>query len=247
MKKILSALVLAGFLATSGCSLLLPKKVELFQDKVKAVPEQKASEKETLRQAAKMASERAKQTQAAALSEGASTNVISPAGETVALTESVSVAVGPPAHPSQLTAEQLAVKLDSAVAALSKRLDSFKASNNENAGKKIEGTGFFQIGYFSMWAIILGFLALIAVGLKIYGMVNPVVGVGTNIFGRVSSTLLKKGVSELTEGGEWFKEYIHEAKDGVLSKEHILDLFNRAHVEAQSRDTQAIVEKLTSK
>lgn len=247
MKKLVSALVLCTFLLSSGCGILLPKKVEFFQDKVHVVPEQKASEKETLRQAAKMLSERTTQTLVAATAEGASTNVITPAKEAEVLAGAVSTSVGPPAHPSQITAEQLAVKLDSALAALNKRLDDFKKDNNENSGKKIEGTGLFQIGYFSMWAIIIGGVLLIGVALKIYGMVNPVVGVGVNAVGRVSSAVLKRGISEVAQGGEWFKEYVEEQGKELLSKKEVMDLFSRAHTEAQSRDVQTLVEGLTKK
>lgn len=243
--KLVNPLILALALSLTGCSAILPKKVEFFQDKVKLVPEAKASERETLRQTAKLAAQKADETLHAALTEGASTNVVNPAKDTAILAGSVSTFVGPPSNPSTLPADQLSQKLDSAVAALTKRMDSFKADNNENAGKKIEGTGLFQIGYFSMWFLVLGVVALIGVGLKIYGMVNPVVGIGVNTVGRVSSAVLKKGVAELAQGGEWFKEYVEEQGKELLSKKEVMDLFSRAHVEAQSRDVQTLVEGLT--
>jgi hypothetical protein len=247
MKNIVHILLLAATLAFSGCGVLMPKNVELFQDKVRAVPEAKESERETQRQAAALAAIRAQDTLVAAVAECSSTNVTTPAEDTAVLTKAVSLSVGPPLRPSSATAPDLAQKLETSVAALNRRLDDFKKENNENAGKKIEGTGLFQVRYFTMWAGIMAFGAVVWFALKVYGMVNPIVGLGTNVFGRVSSTLLKRGVTELSEGGEWFKEYLKEEKSDLLSKSEVLELFRRAHVEAQSRDVQTLIEKLTEK
>ena len=240
---LISILLLPLFLA--GCGILAPKNVELFQSKVKAVPEFKASERETQRETAALAHEKAQETLVAAVAEGSSEAITAPASDAVSLTKSVSVSLGPPLSPTILPAEAQAKKLDSAVASLNKRLDDFKQRNNEFAGKKIEGTGVFQIGYFSMWLWIIIALAVIWGALKIYGLVNPVVGIGVNTVGRVTSTVLKKGVSEIVQGGEWFKEYLSEQKSDLLSKREVLDLFQRAQVEAQSRDVQTLVENLT--
>lgn len=241
------ATLLAINLMLSGCSFLLPKKVEFFQDKVKAFPEAKAGEREVQRQAAFRAEEKAKETLSAALATDADVTVVKPAAETVDLTDAVSTSLGPPNKPASKSqsSESLARELRSSVAALNKRIDSFKTDNNENAGKKIEGTGFFQIGYFSMWAIAIGGLVLLWVALKVYGMVNPVVGLGVNTVGRVSSTFLRRGVTELSEGGEAFKQYLASSGLEEAVQDKVRDLFSRAHKEAQSRDTQDIVAKIT--
>lgn len=240
----LISMVLVGA-SLSGCGILLPKNVEFFQDKVKAFPEIKASEKEIQRQAAARASIAATQTLMAALHENSSPSVVAPATDTAVLTKAVSVSVGTPLSPSTLPAEDLAVKLDTAGAKLAARVDSFKKDNNENAGKKIEGSGFFQIGYFSMWAIILAGLAVVWVALKIYGTINPVVGLGLNTAGRVSAGVLRKGFTELSEGGEWFKDEIAKSHLTDEIKAFVTKTFIDNHMAAQSRDTQTLVEKLT--
>jgi hypothetical protein len=230
----------------SGCA-LLPKQVEFFQDKVEQFPEARAREQETQRKAAALAARRAEDTLLAAVSNQAPAAVLVPARDVAALTEAVTTSLGPPSSPWTGSATNLATKLDSATAALNSRVDAFKRDNNANAGKKIEGTGFFQIGFFSLWALVLGGLALVWGAFKVWGMFNPVVGMGTNIVGRVSTTVLKKGVSELAEGGEWFKEYLAESSLAEDVKKVVRDLFSRAHVEAQSRDTQTLVTRLTEK
>lgn len=241
------AILLATNLMLSGCSFLLPKKVEFFQDKVKAFPEAKAGEREIQRQTAFRAEEKAKETLSAALATDADATVVKPATETVDLTDAVSTSLGPPSSPAResKSSEALAADLREAVAALNKRVESFKADNNENAGKKIEGTGFFQIGYFSMWLLIFGGLVIVWFGLKVYGMVNPVVGLGVNTVGRVGSTILRRGLSEIAEGGEAFKAYVESHTQAALTKDEIKDLFLRAQKENQSRDVQEIVAKLT--
>lgn len=246
--KTLAAL-LAINLMLSGCSFLLPKKVEFFQDKVQAFPEAKAGEREVQRRAAFRAEVKAKETLNAALATDADLTVVKPAAETVDLTDAVATSLGPPNKPASASqsSEDLARELRMSVAALNKRIESFKADNNENAGKKIEGTGVFQIGYFSMWALILGGLVIVWFGLKVYGMVNPVVGLGVNTVGRVSSTLLRRSVTELSEGGEWFKQAIEKHTAPALTKEQILELFAREHMAAQSRDVQSIIKDLTKK
>lgn len=231
----------------SGCGVLLPKRVEFFQDKVQTFPEARESEKETQRQAARLAEVKATETLTAALTTAADPTVIAPATDTALLTGAVSDSLGPPATPATKPAKQVALDLNKATAKQNSRVEDFKKDNNENAGKKIEGTGLFSIGYFTMWGGILAAGAIIWFGLKIYGTVNPIVGIGTNVVGRVSSAMLKKGLTEITEGGEWFKEAISEAKQETFSKDEVKALFQRWHAEAQSRDTQKLIEQLTQK
>lgn len=248
MKRFLLCLMAVAIVVLfSGCGTLLPKRVEFFQDKVAKFPEQKASEKEVQRQAAQRAHEKANETVNAAVAAQADLSVIRPAVETEVLTDAVSDSLGSPLHPAnpEKTSEKLATELRTSVAKLNARIDNFKADNNENAGKKIENTGVFKVGYFSMWAIILGGLLLLWGALKIYGMINPVVGIGTNVVGRVSSTVLKKGLSEITEGGEWFKNYLKESNLTADAKQAVLEIFRRSQIEAQSRDTQKLISRLT--
>lgn len=244
MKKWLISIMLVPVLMVGGC-MLAPKPVEFFQDKVQKFPEPTNKEREVQKQAARLAADKAQQTLIAAVEEGSSITVTVPAAETVALTESVADSVGPPRSPWEGSAKELSIKLDKTIAELDKRLLDFKFDNNENAGKKIEGTGLFSVGYFTMWFLAFGVIVLIWVGLKIYGMVNPIVGLGVNTAGRVGSTILNKGFSELVSGGNKFHNWVETHTSPTLTKEEILELFTSAHKEEQSREVRQVVRNLT--
>jgi len=237
-------LILPLCLMLTGCSVLMPGKREFFQDKVKKFPELTQREKETQRLAAQWAAERARRTYEAAISNRAPVSVTKPAAEAAALTRSVSGSLGPPGSIWLYDADALARSLDRAVAHLNDRLDDFKDSNNENAGKKIEGTGLFSIGYFSMWGGIILLILLVWFGLKLYGMVNPVVGLGVNTAGRVASTVVSRGLSEVVKGGRKFEQWVSEHKAQDISKEEIIELFRAAQKEEQSHDVRKVVSEL---
>jgi hypothetical protein len=250
MKKLFSSLILAVLL--SGC--MMPKSVEFGQDKVKAFPVAKASETETQRQAAQRAAVKADETFRAALAERASAQVVKPAAETAVLTDSVSTSLGPPLSPAStnLPSTKLAEKLDTATARLNGRIEDFKADNNENAGKKIEGTGFIQMGYFSYLAIFGVFLVLAWVGFRIFMTMlkisNPAIGAGLNVVGGIGGALASKATSQMFQGGERFKAWLKDMKgvDDNL-KAQIEELFHDAHKTEQDSDVKALVNKLLGK
>lgn len=249
--KILPVILLASALALSGCGTLIPKNVEFFQDKVAAVPEATSRETETQKQAAKLAAARAKDTLIAAVAENASPSVVIPASDTATLTESVSTSVGQPLHPSSLTAPELATKLDSAVASLGRRLDDFKEENNANSGKKIEGTGVFQISYFVWIGLVLfiGFILFIAVSvgwsiLKVFALTNPPLAMGINVASMGAKTV-SKGFTQLVRGGENFKDRVNaEIADKEIATK-VLELFKSEQQKAQNEDVQEVVKHLT--
>lgn len=240
--KTLSIILLATSLC--GCS-LLPKQVEFFQKKVRPFPEQSAREKETTKQAADLAARRAEETLVAAVSNQSPVSVISPAADTKALTRAVTVSLGPPNSIYAGAATNLAARVESNASDLDRRVDKFAAKEAPLVGKKIEGSGFFHVGYFTYVGIIFGLVFLAWTALKIYGSINPVVGVGTNVVGRVSSHVLKRSYAEVVEGGERFKEYLDHSELAAEAKHKVMDLFSRAQKENQSRDTQALVKDLT--
>lgn len=250
MKKLLPLLVI---LLLSGCGTLLPKKVEFFQDKVQRVPEPTAKERELQRQAAAAAAEKARETVEAAISNAAPPAVTAPARDTETLTAVVSESLGPPLHPAapDKSADAIADELRSAIAKLNRRLDEFKRDNNENAGKKIEGTGVFQIPYF-LWVALVGvfvFAGLIVAGvlwhgLKLYGMTNPPVALGLNAV-QAGAGFARKALAEVVQGGEAFKSALEkEIQDPVLLAK-IKGLFQSHQRMEQSQDTQAIIKELT--
>jgi hypothetical protein len=242
MKKLFLVLPLA---LLCGCGTLLPKKVELFQRKVKAVPELTADEKETQRKAADYVAQKTEETKINAIATGASTNVILPATDANTVAGALSQSLGPPESPWKKDAPKLAGQLAEEQSDFNRRLDYYRQHVDKDEGKKIEGTGLVRVGYFTMWAIILGVVLLIWFGLKIYGTINPVVGLGVNTFGRVSSSVLRRGFAEVSEAGESFKRYLEESDLDDKAIQAVKDLFSRAHRESQSRDVQDIIREIT--
>ncbi len=232
---------------TAGCGTLIPKKVELLQDKVQAFPEQRAGEAELQRQAAQRAAELATKTASEARSEG--TNVVRLADETAVLAEAVSDSLGPPLKRSSSTATNLALALEHAIARLNERIAEFKDDNNTNAGKKIEGTGLVQVSYFA-WVggflamLFLGYLALKVV--TILGSVaNPGVALGVNV-ANLGARGLAKAFSQVLKGGQSFKKAIEEKLEDPALKAKVLEIFRAAQNEAQDDDVKAVIKSLKS-
>lgn len=248
MKKI-KQLIAVALLAVSltGCG-ILPKQVEFFQRKVQAVPVISDAAVEHQRQAAQYVAEEAKITQEAALSTKADPSVLLPIMETYKVAMALTESVGPPLEPytADKPAQPIVDTLHHDQAKLNHKIENYAEHVDKDVGKKIEGTGFFQIGYFS-YLVIIVVLVLLAYGaLRIYGMVNPAVGLGVNTVTGVASSLLSKGVSELVAGGESFKNYIEASPLTADVKNYVQDLFVRAHTSAQSSDVQTVVNQLTA-
>jgi len=252
MKKLLTILLA---LTLTGCGTLIPKRVELGQDKVEKVPVASATELEKQRRAAAMAEEQAQKTLDAAIGVDAPVCVTQPAAATVDLTDALAKSVGPPKNPIQPNEDphKVANDLRSAVAKLNARLDEFKADNDKNAGKKIEGTGWLQVPYF-IWLggfLLVAFVGFILLGVawtfvKMYAMSNPPVQLGVNAV-QLGANFLKKAVGEITKGGEKFKQAVErEVKDPALQA-RIKDLFRVEHERAQSSDVQELVQAITLK
>ncbi len=240
-------LFILSLVILTGCGILIPKKIEFFQKKVKDVPEFTDSQKETERQAAALAATKARQTVEAALSSNASTNVIDPAKDTEILTESVSASLGPPKKEYVDSPTNLVAQVNHNLAKLNSRIDNYRERNDPLVGKKIEGTGFIRINYFVyVGGLVLAvFLAWSA--LKIYGSINPAVGLGTNIVGRIGSKALATGYSEIVKGGEFFKEELSKSGLEQSIKDEITKLFVVSHERAQSKANQDIIRALTVK
>lgn len=246
-KSILLALTIA--ICFSGCG-LLPKKVEFFQDKVKAVPEKTEATQEHERQAAQYVASEIKKTSEAVNG----LNITNPAvtiplenANTVA--PALSLSLGPPVHawPTNRTdaSEVLASTLTTELARLNKKIDDYRNDVEKNVGKKIEGSGAFQIGYFSYVALIGGLFAAVFVVLKIIASVNPPVAVGMKV-AQMGGKFVAKGFSELVDAGEHFKDMVAESTAATFTKEEIIKLFSTAHAAKQSRDTQDVIKSLTN-
>ena len=239
----------------TGCSSLFPKRVEFGQDKVQSFPSAKDAEREVQRQTAERAARLAGQTVNEGRSEGVSTKVLKPAEETAILTRAISTSLGPPAKPASpgITSEELAQKLDKAVAALNSRIDEFKKDNDANAGKKIEGTGFLQIPYFVYIAVVgalafIGFIVLTVVwaALKAYSISNPPLALGLNAV-QLGGKGLSNLASQLIKGGETFKEKVQSQFDDPAVAAKVLEIFRDSHQKEQSPENQRLVKNLVTK
>lgn len=247
MKRFLPFLLLLSML--TGCS-LIPKPVEFFQSKVHKVPEMSATQVEYQKRAAYLAKQRAAETVDAAISTGASTNVVTPARDAEKLTDAVSTSLGPPLSPST-NADTAVANLTHAVAKLDAKIEDFRKSNDVNAGKKIEGTGLLQIPYFVYLAVVVLVIVvgwhLAKTALSVAGMANPAlaplsaVGVGGM---NIAGSLAGKAVTQVVSGGKNFLSWVNSEAaqlDPVL-RQRITDAFTSAHKEAQDKDVRNVVD-----
>lgn len=245
MRIIPKLFVIASLVFLTGCGSLWPGKVEFFQKKIQPFPEHSPKQQEVQRQTAALAAKRATDTFNAAVSNQVPVAVVFPASDTAILTRAVSTSLGPPSKPYVGASTNLAAKLDAQTAIFNSRVDDFAERESAMVGKKVEGTGLFKMGYFTYVGLILLLLFLAWGALKLYGLVNPVVGLGVNTFGRVSSSVLKNGYTQVVKAGEEFKGIVKQSGIDAAVQEKVLDWFTRAHEKNQSPEHQDIIKELT--
>lgn len=232
-------------LLTNGCGILLPKQVEFFQRKVKAVPVYSGSAEELQRQGADRIAQQIQEAADAAHSENSSTNITAPLDGAGAVAGGLSTSLGPPAKPYSGSSAALAAKLKAARAKLDAAISDYAEAVDKDVGKKIEGTGLVRVGYFTMIGGLLLLAALVWFGLKVYGVFNPVVGGVTSVIGRVSSSVVSKGFTQLVRGGEKFKDAVENSDLDEKTAEYVKKLFLASHKEAQDSDVKKVVEGIT--
>lgn len=244
-KGVFIALGLSVFLA--GCSSLWPKSTEYFQKKVPEVPAVTAAEKETQKQAADYVARKTEETHTAAISTGADSTVIVPATEAAIVADALSESIGPPESPWKKEAERLAAKLSAQQADFDRRLEAYRKRVKDLVGHEVEGTGLFEVGYFTQWIILFAVIALVWAGLKIYGLLNPIVGAGTRAVGRVSADLVKSAFTQTIEGIEEFKKWLAKSDLDDRAKTTVKEWI-RIHAERrQDHDVQQLVRALTTR
>ena len=234
-------------LMVSGCG-LIPKKVELFQDKVHAVPVPTQKQKELQREAAQKANEKAAETLHAALAENASPDVLVPAGDAEKLTAVVSESLGAPAkRTDEVATDQLIEDLHAQLAKLGRKMDKFTEDNNENAGKKIEGTGAIQVPYFLYAG---GFVLLVFVGwhlaklaLTAASLANPGAAVGVGAMS-VAGNVAAKAFTQVVAGGKNFLKWAESGIENPELRQQVIDAFTAAHKEKQDQDVQTLVKHI---
>jgi hypothetical protein len=241
-------------LALTGClGTLVPKKVELFQDKVKAFPEQSEKLRELERQAIYQSHEKATETVVAALKENSTTNVVAPARDTMKLTQAAMVAAGPPEKlPEPNNVTNLVTAVEQGIGKYNLKVEKFAKDSDENVGKKIEGTGLIQVPYF-LWlggALVVAFILYIIfkaakAALAGAALVNPGAAVGLGVL-NVAQSVASKAVTQVVKGGEDFKGWVKEEFTGDQSLQNkILNAFKVAHQTNQDQDVQSVITTLT--
>lgn len=161
------------------------------------------------------------------------------------LTQSVQLRVGEPIKIKLDTNEnvaQLLATMSKQNAVYTNEIKDYTDKITPNVGKKIDGTGVFEMGYFTYVGIVI-LLCMIVLGvLKFIAIANP--GVGTGM--KIASNIAGKALTELAYGGEKFKQYITaKYADKPQQVAEILATFKQAHLEEQSTETKEIVKKIT--
>lgn len=242
--RFLTVILLAALL--HGCA-LWPERVEYFQRKVKPLPEVSAAAKETQRQAADYVARKTEETKSAALDTGAEMSVVIPAAAASTVADALSDSLGPPVKPWEKDALSLARQMAVQEAEFNRRIEAYRKQLSNLVGHKVEGTGLFTVGYFTQWIILLAVVALAWAGLKIYGLANPVVGVGTRIAGRVGAETVKLAFTQTMEGIEAFKSWLSKSDLDDRAKSTVKEWI-RIHTERkQDQNVQALIRSLTTK
>jgi len=252
-KNLWQAVLLASVIAgASGCAALMPKQVEFGQDKVEKFPTPDKGFREVQKQAAVMLADELDAIKENYLAEGSSPDEVRPVSEAASLADALSTSLGPPLKPFKLLSLKtwerpllvLSDELDRETARYIDDVGDFADDNDKNAGKKIEGTGWIQIGYFSFLGLflILGFFAYVA--LKVVGTLNPPVGVGMQL-AKVPVKLAGRVLSQVLKGGEGFKEIIKQR--ATWSSDEVVKLFREKQERAQDQESQELVKHLTKK
>jgi hypothetical protein len=232
-------------LTLTGCS-LWPKRVEIGRDSVKPVPTVAPAAIETQKQAADYLADKTEEVKVAAISTGAATNVVSTASEAATVARSLSLSLGPPETPWKAEAERLSQLLKYQEARYDARIAAYRKEVAGNVGKKIEGSGWFSISYFTQWWVVLIVTGILIGALKLYGTLNPVVGLGVGVVERVSGRVLQAGFDQVVKAGENFKYYLAHSALTESDKIAVKTMFRKAQEEIQDPAVKAVIDKLTA-
>jgi hypothetical protein len=232
--------------------MLMPKQVELFQDKVQQFPRPDDDFREVQKQAAAELKDELNAIEKNLLAEGSSPDEVRPVSEAASLADALSTSLGPPLKTfNRLKSADawagrpllgLSKALDRETAKYIDDVGDFAEKNDENAGKKIEGTGLIQIGYFSMLFVLFIFGFFAWVGLKVLGTLNPPVAIGTKV-ATLPVKLAARALGQVVKGGEAFKNELK--KKATWSADEVATLFREKQERAQDEESQSTIRELT--
>lgn len=144
---------------------------------------------------------------------------------------------------------------DKQIIGLEVRVKSLNDTLGEQEGKyqKIvdENTALAQKFYnFWKWFKIIFFsiltLFLLWIGLKVYSIFNPLVGIGMNA-AKVPFNIVKDGFTHVIQGGERFKKELEQKIEDPELKNQLLELFKISQEAKQSPEVQNLIKDLTKK
>ncbi len=248
------ALFILILMFVPGCS-LIPKPVEFFQSKVKAVPEKSNSSAEYERQAANYIQNKLQDAVIESF-KGSVTNkdLLTPLLQANTVAPGLATSLGPPAKPWTGNPTNLNWKLLSELSDFNKDLNKYREKTEPLVGKKIEGSGIFSIPYV-VWVAMVGGLVLILYiviraviqALAISSGTSVPVQIGLKTATGVGNKLVKAGFSQVIHGVESFKDYIKTTEQATFSKEEVLDLVREHQERKQSPEVQNVIKELTRK
>lgn len=240
--------IVIGIICLSGCSIFRPKDKEFFQKKVTPVPERVTPEyQETQRQGLAYVRTNVTQAYVMAVQEQSSTNIINPLEDAIQVIDPLVVQAGPPEHPFKGEPQKLAKWINENTAKYNKAIDRYTDKIEPLVGKKIEGTGWIQMGYFTYIGLVLfGFFILYTVVRMLINVLFPEINVGVKAISNMSSKAVAAAFSQLVNGGEYFKKLVDEKIDDQATIDHVKELFRIAHETKQSPQVQETVKHLTS-
>jgi len=197
----------------AGCS-LFPKPVELFQKKVRAVPAKTSATIEAEKQAATFAEQKVTEAREAALVTGASTNVLSPLKEASDASQALAFSLGAPASRWSRSGDELATMLGHQASMRDQALERFRANQAPLVGKKIEGSGLFQVPYFVWVGGVALLLWLVWMGSKFAAIAYPPIGVGVaglSAAGRLAGHEAAEGFGMVVKGIDGARKEIEKS------------------------------------
>lgn len=241
--------IIVGIICLSGCSLFRPKDKEFFQKKVIDVPEKiTPAYSETQRQGLQYVKYNVDQAYVAALQEQASTNVTQPLTNAITVIDPLIVQAGPPIKAYQGDPVKLAQWINKTASDYNKAIDKYTDKIEPLVGKKIEGTGWIQMGYFTWIGFLLfGLFLLYAVTKIVLSIWFPAISVGARSVSNLTSSAVSKALSQVISGGEAFKTMLDDHLDDQATIDKVKELFKIAQNSKQDQHVQDTIKVLTVK
>jgi hypothetical protein len=163
-----------------------------------------------------------------------------------AVTDAASRMVGSPKEEFDGPPQSLSDAIRQAEAGRDEAIDEYAEKIAENIGKKIEGSGAVQMGYFNyiMLLAFMGFVVIIV--LKALAAGNPAIQVGGRIV-KAGSKVVSTAATQMIHGVEDFKDRLRKAKLDPDTQEEIRELLRIAMHSKQDEKSKELVDKIRGK